>query len=178
MPSQLVELAAVWERRWSLGRRRPGCSPAGVLGKGLAEGPARVSLRPRGRPRQGLCRGSGGLPRQGSCRGSLSSNPHLILNIPCLHKDLHATTGVPPEPWPNVVDGVGGRGLKGVLLRWCLGVLPRQGSCRGKLLRPSASLRPWSWRCSGCLGLWFYLGSPPLLCLVWPWARLRLSVHR
>ena len=26
---------------------------------------------------------------------------------------------VPLEPWPNVVDGVGDRGLKGGALRWC-----------------------------------------------------------
>ena len=37
----------------------------------------------------------------------------------CLHKDLHATTEVLPEPWANVVDGVGDRGLKGGSLCWC-----------------------------------------------------------
>ena len=40
------------------------------------------------------------------------SNPHLILNIPCLHKDLHATIEVPPEPWPNVANGVGDVGSR------------------------------------------------------------------
>ena len=88
-------------------------------------------------------------PRQGSCRGLLPSNPHLILDILCLHKDLHATMEVPPEPCPNVVDGVGDRGFEGGSLRWCgraapvrglpgLLRLPQQGSCRGNLLRPSA----------------------------------------
>src|SRR3990170_1725918 len=78
-------------------------------------------------PRQGSCRGSCGSPRQGSCRGSLSFNPHLILNIPCLHKDLHATMEVPPEPWPNIVDGVGDRGLKGGALHWCWMSRPDKG---------------------------------------------------
>ena len=54
MPAQLVELAAAWERWWSLGSCGPGCGPADVLGKGLAEGPTRVSLRHRGRPWQDL----------------------------------------------------------------------------------------------------------------------------
>ena len=45
MPAQLVELAAAWERRWSLGRRGPGCGPADVLVKGLAGAPERVLSR-------------------------------------------------------------------------------------------------------------------------------------
>ena len=28
------------------------------------------------------------------------------------------------------------------------------------------------------LFLWLLPGFPPLLCLVWQWARLRLSVHK
>ena len=54
---------------------------------------------------------------------------------------------VPPEPWPNVIletvgsrvarsVGVGRAAPARVLLR--LLRLPRQGSCRGNLLRPSA----------------------------------------
>src|SRR3990170_4992408 len=118
VPAQLVGLAAACEWRWRLGWCGPGSGPAGVLGEDLAGGPGKGLAVARSRPRQGSCRGSCGFPRQGSCRGSLSSNPHLTLNIPCLHKDLHATTEVPPEPWPNVVDGVGNRGLKGGALRW------------------------------------------------------------
>ena len=54
-----------------------------------------------------------GLPRLGSRQRLPSSGPHLILSILCLHKDLHATMEVPPEPWPNLVDGVGSLALKG-----------------------------------------------------------------
>ena len=71
----------------------------------------------------------------------------MILGVPCLHKDLHATMEVPPEPWPNVMlETVGSRVARSVgvgravparilpgLLR-----LPRQGSCGGNLLRPFA----------------------------------------
>ena len=52
VPAQLVELAAAWERRCSLGRRGPGCGLAGVFGKGLVGAPARVLPWHRGRPRQ------------------------------------------------------------------------------------------------------------------------------
>ena len=38
VPAQLVELAAAWGRRWSLGWCGTGSGPAGVLGKGLAGG--------------------------------------------------------------------------------------------------------------------------------------------
>ena len=98
VPAQLVGLAAVWERRWNLGGRGPGCSPVGVFGKGLVGAPARVLPRHHGRPRQGSCRGSRGFPRQGSRQGSSSSGSHLILRIYDLYKDLHATMEVPPEP--------------------------------------------------------------------------------
>ena len=50
-----------------------------------------------------------------------------MLNIPCLHKDLHATMGVPPKPWPNGVDGAGDRGLKGGALHWCWTSRPDKG---------------------------------------------------
>ena len=103
-------LAAACERRWRLGWCGPGSGPAGVLGEGLAGWPGKGLAVAHCRPRQGPCRGSRGFPRQGSCRGSSSSNPHLILSVPCLHKDLHATMEVPPEPWPNVMlETVGSR---------------------------------------------------------------------
>ena len=149
VPAQLVGLAAACERRWKLGWCGPGSGPAVVFGEGLAGWPGKGLVVARCRPRQGSCRGSCGFPRQESCRGSLPSNPHLILNILCLHKDLHATMEVPPEPWLNVVDGVGDHGFEGGSLHWCgraaparglpgLLRLPPQGSCRGNLLRPSA----------------------------------------
>ena len=43
---------------------------------------------------------------------------------------------VPPEPWPNMVDGVGNRGLKGGALRWCW------TSCPGKGLAGAAEAAP------------------------------------
>ena len=55
----------------------------------------------------------------------------LISYIYGLDKDLHATTYVPPEPWPNRSRLGWNLWLKGGSLCWCLGVLPRQGSCRG-----------------------------------------------
>ena len=69
VPAQLGELAAAWERRWSLCRRGPSCGPADALGKGLAGALARLLPWYRGHPRQGSCRGSRGFPRPGSCRG-------------------------------------------------------------------------------------------------------------
>ena len=82
------------------------------LARALPGGPARVLPWRCSRPRQGACRGSCGFPRLGSRRGSSSSGPHRILYASDLHKDLHATTEVPPEPWTHVVDGVGDVGSR------------------------------------------------------------------
>ena len=163
VPAQLVGLAAAWERRWSLGRRGPGCGPVSVFGKGLAGAPARVLPRHHGRPRQGSCRGSRGSPRQGSRRGSSSSGPHLILCVYDLDEDLHATTEVPPEPWFQrgllvVLEPVGSRvahsaGFGQVAPARLLPGPPRQGSCQGSPPRPLALRVSWSWRCFGCLVL-------------------------
>ena len=138
VPAKLVGLAAVWERRWSLGRRGPCCCPVGVSGKALAGAPARVLPRHCGLPWQASCRGSRGFPRLGSRQGSSSSGPHLISYVLDLDKDLHATTEVPPEPWFQC--GCWRRWnprAQGWLALLVLGKLPRQGSCRG---------------CGGCLG--------------------------
>ena len=43
---------------------------------------------------------------------------------------------VPPEPWPNVVDGVGNCGLKGGVLRWCWTGRPGKGLVRGTCFVP------------------------------------------
>ena len=144
------------------------------VARALPGGSARVLLWRAGVPGKDLAGGSCGSPRQGSCRGSLSSNPHLILNIRCFRKDLHASTEVPPKPWPNVVDGVWGRGLKGwlALLVWRAAlarVLPgllrlsRQGPCRGNLLRPFALCGLGLWCCLVYLGFGF--ASVHLPCL-------------
>ena len=107
-----------------------------------------------------------------------------VSDLECLHKDLHATTGMSPESLPH-----GGSGLKGDSLRRCgaschgkglagfAKTASRQGSCRGGPLRPLCSLWSWSWRRSASPELRPYLGSPPLPCSVWwcPW--LRLPVH-
>ena len=141
VPAWLAGLAAAWERRWSLGRRGPSCSPTDVLSKGLAGGPTRVLPWHRGRPRQGSCRGSCGFPRLGSRRGSPSSGPHLILRVYDLDKDLHATTEVPPKPWLQC--GCWRRSnprAQGWLALLVLGNLPRQGSCRGRGGRPGKGL--------------------------------------
>ena len=107
-----------------------------------------------------------------------------VSDLECLHKDLHATTGMSPESLPH-----GGSGLKGDSVRRCgaschgkglagfAKTASRQGSCRGVPLRPLCSLWSWSWRRSASPELRPYLGSPPLPCSVWwcPW--LRLPVH-
>ena len=54
-----------------------------------------------------------------------------VSNLECLHKDLHATTGMSPESLPH-----GGSGLKGDLLR------RRGASCRGKGLVGAAKAGP------------------------------------
>ena len=108
----------------------------------------------------------------------MSFNPHLILDIPCLQKDLHASMEVPPEPWPNVVDGVGDRGLKGGALRWCWTSYPGKGLAGGTCF---ASLL----LCGLGLGvalavLGFGFTSVHLPCSAWcgRGCGLRLSVHR
>ena len=62
-----------------------------------------------------------------------------VSDLECLHKDLHATTGMSPESLPH-----GGSGLKGDSLRRCgaschgkglagfAKTASRQGSCRGE----------------------------------------------
>src|SRR3954465_1860383 len=92
-----------------------------------------------------------------------------------------------PEPRPHVDDDVDGRGLKGGSLCWCGASCPGKDLARAAEVAPArvlpgepasslSSLWSCSWRCSGHLGLRSYLGSPPLLCLVWSRARLRLPV--
>ena len=49
VPAQLVELAAAWGRRWSLGWCGPGSGPADALGKGIAGGPCRGAAVVRGK---------------------------------------------------------------------------------------------------------------------------------
>ena len=123
-------------------------------------------------PRQGPCRGSGGLPRQGSCRGSSSSNPHLILNMSSQRFACHhggASRALAQRD-------VGNRGLKGGPLCWCgasypgkdLSMAAEATPARVLLGEPASSLCSlwsWPWRSSYYLGLWSYLGSPPLFCL-------------
>ena len=107
-----------------------------------------------------------------------------VSDLECLHKDLHATTGMSPESLPH-----GGSGLKGDSLRRCgaschgkglaefAKTASRQGSCQEGPLRPLCSLWSWSWRRSALFELRPYLGLPPLPCLArWrPW--LGLPVH-
>jgi hypothetical protein len=143
--------------------------------QGSCWGPARVFLCRRGHPWQGSCRGSCGSPRLGSRRGLSSSGPHLILCIYDLHKDLHATMEVPPEPLPNAVDYVVSRGLKGGALHWCWASCPGKGLAGAAEAAPAralpgepasslCSLWSWPWRCLGCLVLRLFSGFPPLPC--------------
>ena len=124
-------------------------------------------------PRQVSCRGSCGFPRLGSRRGSPSSGPHLISHVYDLDEDRHATTEVPPEPWSQrsrwrrfellgsrVARSAGAGQVAPVRLLPGMRRPPQQGSCRGKLLRPSASLCSSPWRC--------------LIVLCWASASLRL----
>ena len=94
-----------------------------------------------------------------------------VSDLECLHKDLHATTGMSPESLPH-----GGSGLKGDSLRRCgaschgkglagfAKTASRQGSCQGGPLRPLCSLWSWSWRCSAPSELrpYHWLTSLPL----------------
>ena len=179
----MVGLAAACEQRWKLGWRGPGGGPAGVLGEGLAGWPGKgLAVWPgkglavaRCRPRQGPCRGSGGLPRQGSCRGSSSSNPHLILNMSSQRSACHHR-GAFPSHGPTcrmalgtvrsrVARSVGvGRAAPARILPGLLR-LPPARVLPGEPASSLCSLWSWPWRCSYYLGLWSYLGSPPLFCL-------------
>ena len=129
-------LAAACKRRWRLGWGGPGGGPAGVLDEGLVGWPGKGLAVACCRPRQGPCRGSGGLPRQGSCRESSSSDPHLILNMSSQRSACHhrgASRALAPRD-----DCVGDRGLKSCSLCWCGVSCPGKGLARGNLLRPSA----------------------------------------
>ena len=99
-------------------------------------------------PRQGSCPGAYCHHRQGSCGGLVvllgwdpAKDHHLlkgVSDLECLHKDLHATTGMSPKCLPHR-----GSGLKGDSLRRCgaschgkglagfAKTASRQGSCRG-----------------------------------------------
>ena len=109
----------------------------------------------------------------------MPSYPHLILNILCLHKDLHATTEVPPEPCLNAFVWR----LAGSRVAHSAGVgeLPRQGACRGCRGCPCKGLAGET--CFARLHFvalahdvtlfvlcpWLLSGSPPLPCYVWLW---------
>ena len=122
----------------------PDGGPTGVLGKGLAVAPARVlPWRPLLSPAR-LLPGALWSPLAGiPPRVVIFYSVYLILK--CLHKDLHATTGMPPESLPH-----GGSGLKGDSLHRCgaschgkglagfAKTAPRQGSCRGVRFVPFA----------------------------------------
>ena len=130
VPAQLVGLAAVWEWRWSLGRRGPGCGLIDVLGKDIAGAPARVLPWRRGIVV--LWISSATIPPRVVVFWS-----HLISCVYDLDKDLHANTEVPPEPWFQRSRGA--LGLEGGLLL-VLDKLPRQGSFRGRGGRPGKGL--------------------------------------
>src|SRR4051812_37549773 len=122
------------------------------------------------RPRRGPCRGPGKglalapavIPGKALAEGIVvllgwdpAKDHHLlkcVSDLECLHKDLHATTGMSPESLPH-----GGIGLKGDLLRRCgasshgkglagfARTASRQGSCRGSPLCTLCPLWSWSW---------------------------------
>ena len=101
VPAQLVGSAAArvwwWRRDWC----GPDGGPTGVLGKGLA---VVLAVIPGKALAGGLVVLLGWDPAKG----------HYLLKwasgLECLHKDLHATTGMSPESLPH-----GGSGLKGDL---------------------------------------------------------------
>ena len=95
-----------------------------------------------------------------------------------------------PSLGPNVVGGVGKPGAQRWLtpLAWASrpgkGLVGAAEAAPGKVLAGGTCLAPLL-PCVLGLGvalavlvLWFYLGSLPLFCVVWPWARLQLSMHR
>ena len=97
----------------------------------LPGGPARVLLRCAVVPGKDLAGGLVAFLGKDPAEGRRLLVLILISYIYGLDKDLHATTEVPPEPWPNRSWLGWNLWLKGGSLCWCLGVLPRQGSCRG-----------------------------------------------
>src|SRR3954468_11241075 len=144
-----------------LGRQLHANGGGGVTGAGLLVAP-RVSLaRALPRPRQGSCRGPdkglamapATIPGKALAGGLVvflgldpAKDHHLLKcasDLECLHKDLHTTTGMPPESLPH-----GGSGLKGDPLRRCgaschgkglagfAKTASRQGSCRGAASSP------------------------------------------
>src|SRR3954466_951916 len=122
-----VEIWSAWACWWPCRCSRQG--PCRGPGKDLGEAPAVI-------PGKAL---AGGLV---VLLGWDPAKDHRLLKCAsdpeCLHKDLHSTTGMPPESLPH-----GGSGLKGDPLRRCgascLGkglagfakTALRQGSCRG-----------------------------------------------
>ena len=125
----------------------------------LPGGPARVLPRCAGFPGKDLAGGSCGFLRW----GRLPSYPHLILIALCLHKDLHATTEVPPEPCPNATAQL--QWAQRWLAQWvwtscpgkdlagAAGAALGKGPCQGNLHCPCnlCGLGPLLWFCSPCV---------------------------
>ena len=119
--------------------------PGGRQGscRGVLASPARVLSWRANFPGKGLAGGLVGFFGEDSCY------PHLILSILCLHKDLHTTTEVPPEPCPTHLSSIDG--LKGGSLRLAWVSCPGKGPCQGNLLCLSDLCGLGPCRCSVCL---------------------------
>ena len=119
-------------------------------------------------PRQGCCRGPAVIPGKALAGGLVfllgwdpAKDHHLlkgVSDLECLHKDLHATTGMSPESLPH-----GGSGLKGDLLHRC------GASCHGKGLAVFAKTASRQGSCQGGSA------SSPLLFVVLVLASFCLS---
>ena len=111
VPAELVASAAACMRWWRFSRRGPDGGPTGVSWQGPCRGPDNgLAMAPADIPGKAF---AGGLV---VLLGWDPAKDHHLLkgvsDLECLHKDLHATTGMSPESLP-----FGGSGLKGDLLR-------------------------------------------------------------
>ena len=114
-----------------LGRQLHANGGGGLTGVGLMVALRVFLARALPGPRQGSCRGPALIPGKALSGGLVvllgwdpAKDHHLlkgVSDLECLHKVLHATTGMSPESLPH-----GGSGLKGDSLHRC------GASCHGK----------------------------------------------
>ena len=99
VPSQLVGSAATCKWRWRFDWRGPDGGPYGCSWQGPCRGPGKgLAVTPAVIPGKAL---AGGLV---VLLGWDPAKDHHLLkgvsDLECLHKDLHATTGMSPDPCP------------------------------------------------------------------------------
>src|SRR4051812_40563312 len=173
-----------------LGRQLHANGGGGVTGAGPMVAPRVLLARALPRPRQGSFRGPDKglavapvvIPGKALAGGLVvflgwdpAKDHHLLKcasDLECLHKDLHTTTGMPPESLPH-----GGSGLKGDPLRRRGASFPgkglaglakttsRQGSCQGGA--PASSPLLFVVLASSCSSLTLASPRSYLPCRAW-----------